>query len=174
MKATGVIRRIDELGRIVIPKEIRRNLRIRDGENMEIFVDNSSIILKKISKMEDSLSYIQKIMEMLESVSNDKIIVTDRDHIISTTNINENLKDMPISSKIIEFIDERKIVNFDYPNQLAITNDYKVNCYYTIYPIISGSDSMGVIIVLSDNKIDAEKNLLIKFVSLLINTQLDI
>ena len=47
MKATGVVRRVDDLGRIVIPKEIRRNLRIRDGEDLEIFVDNDIIILIK-------------------------------------------------------------------------------------------------------------------------------
>ena len=49
MRATGVVRRIDDLGRIVIPKEIRRNLRIRDGESLEIFVDGSNIVLKKFS-----------------------------------------------------------------------------------------------------------------------------
>ena len=56
MKSTGVVRRIDDLGRIVIPKEIRRNLKIRDGENMEIFIDLDSIILKKYSKLEDALN----------------------------------------------------------------------------------------------------------------------
>ena len=83
MKSTGVVRRIDDLGRIVIPKEIRRNLKIRDGELMEIFVDMDSIILKKYSKLEDMLSITERITEKLADLSNLNIIVTDRDHILS-------------------------------------------------------------------------------------------
>ena len=53
MKTTGVIRRIDELGRIVIPKEIRKSLRIKNGESLEVYLDGDSIILKKFIKKED-------------------------------------------------------------------------------------------------------------------------
>ena len=52
MKATGVVRRIDDLGRIVIPKEIRKTLRIKDGESVEIFLENDNIVLKKYSPIE--------------------------------------------------------------------------------------------------------------------------
>ena len=52
MKATGIVRRIDDLGRVVIPKEIRKNLRIKDGENIEIFIDGENIILKKYSVLD--------------------------------------------------------------------------------------------------------------------------
>ena len=69
MKATGVIRRIDELGRIVIPKEIRKNLRIKEGENLEIFVDkNEQIILKKYSLMKNLDSFVENLADSLNSL----------------------------------------------------------------------------------------------------------
>ncbi len=174
MKATGIIRRIDELGRLVIPKEIRRNLKIRDGENMEIFIDESSIILKKYSKMEDALTYVKNITELLGDLTNEKIIVTDRDKIIATVNIYDEINNKLISNKIIDLLNERKNITSEYSESLEITSDYKPNMYYSIFPIISGSDSMGVIILLSDNKIDNEFKILMKFISLLISSKLDI
>ena len=64
MKSTGVVRRVDDLGRIVIPKEIRRTLRIRDGESLEIFVDREMITLKKFSKMSDMNEVAKELVEM--------------------------------------------------------------------------------------------------------------
>lgn len=68
MKATGVVRRVDDLGRIVIPKEIRRNLRIRDGESLEIFVDNNDIVLKKFSIMKNVDEYASNLVDSLYSL----------------------------------------------------------------------------------------------------------
>ena len=77
MKATGVVRRIDDLGRIVIPKEIRRNLRIRDGESMEIFVDSNDIVLKKFSIMRNIDVYACNLVESLYSLLKKGIVITD-------------------------------------------------------------------------------------------------
>ena len=70
MKTTGVIRRIDDLGRIVIPKEIRKNLRIKSGESVEIFVDGDSIILKKFSQIESlenvSVNYVEAFNQIIK------------------------------------------------------------------------------------------------------------
>ena len=63
MKATGVVRRIDDLGRIVIPKELRRNLRIKNGDTLEVFVDADSVILKKYSPMESIEEAASKYVE---------------------------------------------------------------------------------------------------------------
>ena len=62
MKSTGIVRRIDDLGRIVIPKEIRKNLKIRDGDSLEIFTNESSIVLKKFSLMDDMISIANKLV----------------------------------------------------------------------------------------------------------------
>ena len=78
MKTTGVVRRIDDLGRIVIPKEIRRTLRIHDGESLEIFVDNEIITLKKYSSLNE-LANVSKIL--VESINKE---------------INKDIKKVPI------------------------------------------------------------------------------
>ena len=67
MKSTGVVRRVDDLGRIVIPKEIRRTLRIRDGESLEIFVDREMIALKKFSKMSDMDDVSKELVEIINA-----------------------------------------------------------------------------------------------------------
>ena len=78
MKATGVVRRIDDLGRIVIPKEIRRNLRIREGDSLEIYTDsNEAIILKKYSHIESINNFIAQYAEAVFASSNREIIITD-------------------------------------------------------------------------------------------------
>ena len=72
MKTTGIIRRIDELGRIVIPKEIRKNLRIKNGESLEIYLENDSIILKKYSQIESlknvSIDYVEALIRLLNII----------------------------------------------------------------------------------------------------------
>ena len=85
MKATGVVRRIDDLGRIVIPKELRRTMRIKEGESLEIFIDgNDQIILKKHSTVQNVNDFVNVVME----IASERFIVNDnepfaRDYIAS-------------------------------------------------------------------------------------------
>ena len=111
MKTTGVVRRVDDLGRIVIPKEIRRTLRIRDGESLEIYVDDETISLKKYSSMND-LSDISK--ELVNTINQNLLkdaFISDRDKIIS---ISGNAKNKYLGKNISKFIyqkiDDREIV----------------------------------------------------------------
>ena len=82
MKTTGIIRRIDELGRIVIPKELRKNLRIDNGESLEIFVDEESIILKKYSPIENLNTIAERYVNVFNQVIKHNIIVTDINKIV--------------------------------------------------------------------------------------------
>ena len=82
MKATGVVRRIDELGRIVIPKEIRKNFRIKEGENVEIYIDDNNIILKKYSELKNVSDISSNIIDSVFSVINKDIIITDMSNIM--------------------------------------------------------------------------------------------
>ena len=84
MKSTGVVRRIDDLGRIVIPKEIRRSLRIREGDSLEIYSEGSEgITLRKYSQVETIESFINQYVDAIYSTSRKEIIVTDREKIIA-------------------------------------------------------------------------------------------
>lgn len=84
MKATGIVRRIDDLGRVVVPKEIRRTLRIREGDPMEIFTNREGeIILKKYSPIGEIDSFAKQYAESLAQVSGYRIVITDRDQVIA-------------------------------------------------------------------------------------------
>jgi AbrB family transcriptional regulator (stage V sporulation protein T) len=101
VKSTGVLRRIDELGRIVIPKEIRKNLKIRDGESLEIFVENESIILKKFSMISDMSDIAQFCSDAIQEVIKKDIIITDRDKVIAASG---SLKKKYLDKEIGSFI----------------------------------------------------------------------
>ena len=85
MKATGIVRRIDDLGRVVVPKEIRRTLRIREGDPLEIFTDREGeIILKKYSPLGELSVFAKQYAESLAQTTGHMVCVTDRDTIVAT------------------------------------------------------------------------------------------
>ena len=175
LKSTGVVRRIDDLGRIVIPKEIRRNLKIRDGELMEIFVDMDSIILKKYSKLEDMLSITEKITEKLANLSNLNIIVTDRDHILSCSGKEvSNIKNELLSKELIELMDNRQSVNTSDRLNINITNTNFLEGYFYIMPMISENDSIGLIAVYSKQKLNENAEIIAKIIDFFLCSQINI
>ena len=84
MKATGIVRRIDDLGRIVVPKEIRRTLRIREGDPLEIFTDREGeIILKKYSPIGELSQFAGEYAESLAQTTGHLVLITDCDHVVT-------------------------------------------------------------------------------------------
>ena len=84
MKATGIVRRIDDLGRVVVPKEIRRTLRIREGDPMEIFTNHDGeIILKKYSPIGEIEMFAKQYADVMAQVSGQRVLISDRDQIIA-------------------------------------------------------------------------------------------
>ena len=151
MKSTGITRKIDELGRIVIPKEIRRNLGIRDGESLEIFTDEDSIILKKHSQMERFEDLGAKLGEIINAIFKVDVIITDREKVIVATN-NKDLIDKKINKDLIYLIDniEELVEN---ENRSMEFDNISINGKFTIVPIIASIDSLGlVVIVANDDK----------------------
>lgn len=170
MKSTGVIRRIDELGRIVIPKEIRKNLNIREGENLEIIIDNNNIILSKHSPLVNIENIIVKIKENLSDVINDTVIITDREKVIASSD--DTLMGKDINS-FAEYIDNRE--NYISKElQSFIIGKESIRGYFTVIPIISFSDCFGLIIIISENSVKKENELLGKLVSKIISNKIDI
>ena len=100
MKTTGIIRRIDDLGRIVIPKELRKTLRIKNGDSLEIFVDNEDIILKKYSPMESIEEAASRYVDSFSGVIKHSVIVTDKDRVIAASG---SLKKRYLGKEISEF-----------------------------------------------------------------------
>ena len=147
MKQTGVTRKIDELGRIVIPKEIRKNLGIRDGETLEIFTSEDSIILKKYFEVRKYEDLSSKLCELIKNIYNVDLVITDREKVITSSN-----KDIVENTKFLELIDNREM--FISKELLTINLSIDISGYFTIIPIIASSDSLGLVIIISDNAND--------------------
>ncbi len=154
MKSTGVVRRIDELGRIVIPKEIRRNLGIRDGENMEIFTENDSIILKKYYRMTTNSDLASNLCDLIYNNFNYKIIITDREKIIAHAGLSSDLKGKLLNQEYLNILENREIITKE--NTSEIMGEYTLNGNFVFIPIISLNDSIGLIIMYSDTPIKDE------------------
>lgn len=152
MKSTGVVRRVDDLGRIVIPKEIRRTLRIRDGEELEIYVDDGVVVLKKFSNVADLENVSKKIIDVVSSLVGKTVLVSDRDQIITGSgDLKRNYLNKDISQTIEDVISSRNIIVEKNINSIEIVDGIEDKYSYVIYPIISFGDVVGTIILLSLN-----------------------
>ena len=169
MKQTGVTRKIDELGRIVIPKEIRKNLGIRDGETLEIFTSEDSIILKKYFEVRKYEDLSSKLCELIKNIYNIDLVITDREKVITASNkdIVENTK---LNNKFLELIDNREM--FISKELSTINLGIDISGYFTIIPIIASSDSLGLVIIISDN--DNDYSSLGKLLAKIIADKIDI
>lgn len=157
MKATGIVRRIDDLGRVVVPKEIRRTLRIREGDPLEIFTDKEGeIILKKYSPLGELKTFAQQYVDSITQILGCPVCVSDRDQIIAVAGLGKSsLIGMPIHKDLEDAINNRKSVmaNKDDNRYINITSDEMKYEGQVIQTIISEGDAIGAVIVLNkDNK----------------------
>lgn len=164
MKSMGIIRRIDELGRIVIPKEIRKKLRIHDGDNIEISIDElENIILSKYSSMGKVDDSIQSLINSLYRYINKNVILTDNEKIIGYAGNSQNIKTNDlITNDIHKIIEKREKILGNIDKDIQITNNYLLHGFYYICPIIVNYEVVGLIII-EDNKesiSDNDKSLL--------------
>ena len=150
MKTTGVIRRIDELGRIVIPKEIRKNLRIKNGDSLEIFLESDSIILKKYSQIESIEDVSVNYVEAFNSIIKHNIIVTDRDKVVA---VSGPLKKKYLGKNINEFtersIERRDSFSEKQKKPFSVIKDEEENGYYSFSSIVDNGDAIGSVIIIS-------------------------
>ena len=153
MKATGIVRRIDDLGRVVIPKEIRRTLRIREGDSLEIFTDRQGeIILKKYSPIGELSNFAKDYAESLSSTLGTTVCIADHDQIIAAAGYGKKeLQDKYISKRLENTISEREqIIAYQGEKRyVPITEDSQDNFYgQIISPIICEGDVLGAVILL--------------------------
>ena len=153
MKATGIVRRIDDLGRVVIPKEIRRTLRIREADPLEIFTDREGeIILKKYSPIGEMSTFAKQYAESLAQVSGHIALITDRDQFIAVSGGMKNLIGKSISPELEEKIEKRQMVMYAKEERGFFPVVAGEEAEYTgqaIAPIICEGDVIGSAILLS-------------------------
>lgn len=159
MKTTGVVRRIDDLGRIVIPKEMRRTLRIRDGESLEIFVEDEMIALKKYSSMSDLNDLSDNLVNTINQVISKDVLITDRDKVIS---ISGNLKSKYLGNSISKFLEQKlnnreSVIEKD-KIEVEFVEGIKEICSYVFTPILTNGDIVGAVVIfcLQDSITDTE------------------
>ena len=157
MKATGIVRRIDDLGRVVIPKEIRRTLRIREGDPLEIFTDrDGEVILKKYSPIGELGDFAKEYAESLHNSLDHIACISDRDEIIALAGApKRELLEKKVSPDLEKVMEDKMTLVFDGANgnkMISITADEESPSKYTsgvIAPIISEGDPIGSVIVIS-------------------------
>ena len=155
MKATGIVRRIDDLGRVVIPKEIRRTLRIREGDPLEIFTDKEGeVILKKYSPICELGEFAKEYAESLQEVTGHIAIITDRDTIVAVAGgSKKEAVDKRISSELEKIMESKELylaTGSSRPIRVS-SEEYSPDEYINqvIAPIISQGDPIGSIILIS-------------------------
>jgi len=156
MKATGIVRRIDDLGRVVIPKEIRRTLRIREGDPLEIFVDREGeVILKKYSPIGELGDFAKEYADSLYEALGHIACIADRDNIIAVSGApKKEFLNKPIGNAVEKVMDERKAVIINNPGEDPFCKDCLIieegECRYSsevIAPIIAEGDPIGAVIL---------------------------
>lgn len=155
MKATGIVRRIDDLGRVVIPKEIRRTMRIREGDPLEIYTDHEGeVIFKKYSPIGELSAFAAQYAETLSKVCNMAVVICDRDSIIACGGLpKKEFMDMHISSESERLVETRTLYahsNGDaYYGIIDSVNKWQISC---LMPILSEGDIIGCVASLTDSE----------------------
>ncbi|MFZ5966671.1 MAG: stage V sporulation protein T [Bacillota bacterium] len=155
MKATGIVRRIDDLGRVVIPKEIRRTLRIREGDPLEIFTDREGeVILKKYSPIGELNEFATEYAESLHDSLGHAAIIADRDTIIAVAGgSKKEYLEKRVSKALEKVMEDRKtLLIAEKENTYMISSEEGEEKKYgsqVIAPIISQGDPIGVVVLLA-------------------------
>jgi len=159
VKATGIVRRIDDLGRVVIPKEIRRTLRIREGDPLEIFVDREGeVILKKYSPIGELGDFAKEYADSLHEAIGHIALIADRDNIIAVSGApKKEFLNKAIGPGVEKALEDRKLAVIndlkEHPHcKQCPVNEADGGCKVTaevIAPIISQGDPIGAVIIMS-------------------------
>ena len=162
MKATGIVRRIDDLGRVVIPKEIRRTMRIREGDPLEIYTDREGeVIFKKYSPIGELASFASQYAETLHKTCNMAVVICDRDAVIACSGVpRKEYTDKSLSKELESVIESRSLYfhreGSDAIPVLAEGGSFYVSC---AMPIISEGDIVGCVASVTDHPNEPRREL---------------
>ena len=149
MKATGIVRRIDDLGRVVIPKEIRRTMRIREGDPLEIYTDREGeVIFKKYSPMGELTTFAAEYAETLRTSSGMPIFVCDRDAVIAVAGASKKeYMDKRLSVGLEKIVESRSLyLRQNGKEPIAITEEGGSHYVSCAMPILSEGDLVGCVL----------------------------
>lgn len=165
MKATGIVRRIDDLGRVVIPKEIRRTLRIREGDPLEIYTaTDGEVIFKKYSPVGELSEFAAQYADVLSRVSAMPTLVCDRDHVIAAAGISKReYLERRITPTLENYMENRRSYSAHVNSVDEIQPVEGVDhAAAIIYPIIAAGDVTGSVVMLKDERVQTPSDTEIK------------
>ncbi len=159
MKATGIVRRIDDLGRVVIPKEIRKTLKIREGDSLEIYTDREGeIILKKYSLIGNMGVFAQQYVDSLAQTTGYQVVITDREQVIATSvGVRKEMMNKAIDGDMEHTIDRREtmVASGGSKEYRSVCRETEPFAWEVICPIVSAGDAVGAVVILTRNRKEA-------------------
>ena len=153
MKATGIVRRIDDLGRVVVPKEIRRTMRIREGDPLEIYTDREGeVIFKKYSPIGELASFASQYADTLNKTCGMTVVICDRDAVIALSGVSKKeYMDKRLSAELDRVMETRGIYAWNEgTDQIGVTADASTHFVSCAMPIVSEGDVIGCVISLCE------------------------
>ena len=152
MKATGIVRRIDDLGRVVIPKEIRRTMHIREGDPLEIFTDkDGELIFKKYSPVGELSDFAAQLCDSLRKSTDGTVAISDRDSLIAVAgSARRELLGRPVSGALSAIMDKRSVYRHDSGlSSLPVSPADEQYCLSVAAPVLSEGDVLGSVLFLT-------------------------
>ena len=159
MKATGIVRRIDDLGRVVIPKEIRRTMRIREGDPLEIYTDREGeVIFKKYSPIGELAVFAGEYAETLHKTCALSVVICDRDAIIATAGVpRKEYADKPLADEMEKIIESRTLYVWREGTDPVSVIEGSAHTVRCAMPILSEGDIVGCVVSLSNGEKEDKK-----------------
>ncbi len=155
MKATGIVRRIDDLGRVVIPKEIRRTMRIRDGDPLEIYTGpNEEVVFKKYSPVGEMSAFAVQYADVMARVSGVPVLICDRDHVIAVAGESKKeYLEQRLSRQLEQAMEERQpVILHSGESKPLLPIENKDRAAAVMVPILAAGDVTGCVCFLADER----------------------
>ena len=154
MKATGIVRRIDDLGRVVIPKEIRRTMRIREGDPLEIYTNSDGeVIFKKYSAIGELSENAAQVADIMRGLAGCPVVVFDRDHVVATSGVTKReFQERRVSPELEELMEQRRQYFADGKGEALCPVEGMSQPSLAASPILSAGDVTGAVAFLSSDR----------------------
>ena len=171
MKATGILRRIDELGRVVIPKEIRKTMKMREGEELEIFTTDEEVVLKKYSELSSLETFCRSLVHAIGKVTGKTVAVTDGDKVIASAGKGAPAVGDRIGEELHSIIATRRRTLLQEEKCLPLGE--KTPRSEVIQPVIAAGDLFGALILLSEEPLGKADEQIVAMGATFLEQQID-